>query len=430
MIMMGLKFTGEVPFREVYVHGLIRDSEGQKMSKSKGNVIDPLDIVDGIGLEELVAKRTTGLMQPRLAPAIEKATRKAFPEGIAAHGTDALRFTFAALATQSADLRFDLARVGGYRNFCNKLWNASRFVLMAVESVPAPDGTTAAEPGIAERWIESRLGRMLAEVDAGFAQYRFDYAASALYEFTWYEFCDWYLEFAKPVLQGDTATAGARLATRQTLLRVLETLLRALHPIMPFITEEIWQRVAPLSGTEGRSVMLAPWPQSTDYPADEAAEQDVKWIQGFVLGLRQIRGEMDISPSRRLPVLLENASPRDLACVAAHRPLLEKLAGVEGLTPLDPAVAPPPSATALVGELRVLVPMAGLIDASAEAERLSRRIAKTQEEIRRASGKLSNENFVRNAPGDVVAQERARLAEFESSLASLEQQLGRVRQLL
>ena len=430
MIMMGLKFMGEVPFREVYVHGLIRDSEGQKMSKSKGNVIDPLDIVDGIGLEDLVAKRTTGLMQPRLAPAIEKATRKAFPEGIAAHGTDALRFTFAALATQSADLRFDLARVGGYRNFCNKLWNASRFVLMAVESVPAAGDATAAEPGVAERWIESRLGRMLAEVDEAFAQYRFDYAASALYEFTWYEFCDWYLELAKPVLQGEAASAGARRATRETLLRVLETLLRALHPIMPFITEEIWQRVAPLAGVPGESVMLAPWPRAADHPADEAAEQDVRWIQGFVLGIRQIRGEMDISPARRLPVLLENASARDLACIASHRPLLEKLAGVEGLAPLDVGATPPPSATALVGELRVLVPMAGLIDASAEADRLSRRIAKTQDEIRRARGKLSNDNFVRNAPAEVVAQERARLAEFEGSLASLDNQLERVRQLL
>ncbi len=430
MIMMGLKFMGEVPFREVYVHGLIRDSEGQKMSKSKGNVIDPLDIVDGIGLEDLVSKRTSGLMQPRLAPAIEKATRKAFPDGIAAHGTDALRFTFASLATQSADLRFDLARVGGYRNFCNKLWNASRFVMMSVESVPGPDGTVAIETGVAERWIESRLGRMLAQVDEAFAQYRFDYAASALYEFTWYEFCDWYVELAKPVLQGDSASPGARLGTRQTLLRVLETLLRALHPIMPFITEEIWQRVAPLADVPGNSVMLAPWPRSTDYPADPAAEQDIRWIQGFVLGIRQIRGEMDISPARRLPVLLENASARDLACIATHRTLLERLAGVEGLSALDPGAAVPPSATALVGELRVLVPMAGLIDASAEADRLSRRIAKTEDEIRRARGKLSNENFVRNAPADVVAQERARLAEFEGSLASLGHQLERVRQLL
>ena len=428
MIMMGLKFTGEVPFREVYVHGLIRDSEGQKMSKSKGNVIDPLDIVDGIALEDLVRKRTTGLMQPRLAPAIEKSTRKAFPEGIAAHGTDALRFSFAALATQSADLRFDLARVGGYRNFCNKLWNASRFVLMTVEGQETAQGTP--EPGVADRWILSRLGTMLGTVDEAFAQYRFDYAATALYEFTWYEFCDWYLELTKPVLQSETASPGAKLAARRTLLQVLEALLRALHPIMPFITEEIWQRVAPLAGVAGPSIMVAPWPQAEEFPSDAAAESDVRWIQAFVLGVRQIRGEMDISPSRRLPVLLEQASATDRHCAETHRAFLERLAGLESLRLLPDAEVAPPSATALMGGMRVLVPMAGLIDPQAELARLGKRIAKTREEIGRARGKLGNDSFVRNAPGDVVAQEQARLADFEQSLANLEQQLQRVERLL
>ena len=428
MIMMGLKFTGEVPFREVYVHGLIRDSEGQKMSKSKGNVIDPLDIVDGIALEDLVRKRTTGLMQPRLAPAIEKSTRKAFPEGIAAHGTDALRFSFAALATQSADLRFDLARVGGYRNFCNKLWNASRFVLMTVEGQETAQGTL--EPGVADRWILSRLGTMLGTVDEAFAQYRFDYAATALYEFTWYEFCDWYLELTKPVLQSETASPGAKLAARRTLLQVLEALLRALHPIMPFITEEIWQRVAPLAGVAGPSIMVAPWPRAEEFPSDAAAESDVRWIQAFVLGVRQIRGEMDISPSRRLPVLLEQASATDRHCAETHRAFLERLAGLESLRLLPDAEVAPPSATALMGGMRVLVPMAGLIDPQAELARLGKRIAKTREEIGRARGKLGNDNFVRNAPGDVVAQEQARLADFEQSLANLEQQLQRVERLL
>jgi valyl-tRNA synthetase len=428
MIMMGLKFTGEVPFREVYVHGLIRDSEGQKMSKSKGNVIDPLDIVDGIALEDLVRKRTTGLMQPRLAPAIEKSTRKAFPEGIAAHGTDALRFSFAALATQSADLRFDLARVGGYRNFCNKLWNASRFVLMTVEGQETAQGTP--EPGVADRWILSRLGTMLGTVDEAFAQYRFDYAATALYEFTWYEFCDWYLELTKPVLQSETASPGAKLAARRTLLQVLEALLRALHPIMPFITEEIWQRVAPLAGVAGPSIMVAPWPRAEEFPSDAAAESDVRWIQAFVLGVRQIRGEMDISPSRRLPVLLEQASATDRHCAETHRAFLERLAGLESLRLLPDAEVAPPSATALMGGMRVLVPMAGLIDPQAELARLGKRIAKTREEIGRARGKLGNDSFVRNAPGDVVAQEQARLADFEQSLANLEQQLQRVERLL
>ena len=428
MIMMGLKFTGEVPFREVYVHGLIRDSEGQKMSKSKGNVIDPLDIVDGIALEDLVRKRTTGLMQPRLAPAIEKSTRKAFPEGIAAHGTDALRFSFAALATQSADLRFDLARVGGYRNFCNKLWNASRFVLMTVEGQETAQGTP--EPGVADRWILSRLGTMLGTVDEAFAQYRFDYAATALYEFTWYEFCDWYLELTKPVLQSETTSPGAKLAARRTLLQVLEALLRALHPIMPFITEEIWQRVAPLAGVAGPSIMVAPWPRAEEFPSDAAAESDVRWIQAFVLGVRQIRGEMDISPSRRLPVLLEQASATDRHCAETHRAFLERLAGLESLRLLPDAEVAPPSATALMGGMRVLVPMAGLIDPQAELARLGKRIAKTREEIGRARGKLGNDSFVRNAPGDVVAQEQARLADFEQSLANLEQQLQRVERLL
>ncbi|MBU6377013.1 MAG: valine--tRNA ligase [Gammaproteobacteria bacterium] len=438
MIMMGIKFMGDVPFREVYVHGLVRDSEGQKMSKSKGNVIDPLDIVDGISLEDLLRKRTTGLMQPRLAPAIDKATRKAYPDGIAAYGTDALRFTFASLATQSADLRFDLARVGGYRNFCNKLWNASRYVLMVVEDQdgklldPALD-TGNVEPGVADLWIASRLGETLRNVDQAFAEYRFDFAATALYEFTWYEFCDWYLELTKPILQSDHSTDGAKRAARRTLLRVLETLLRALHPLMPFITEEIWQRVAPLTGvakTADMTVMTASWPQATEWSRDSAAETDVEWIKAFVLGVRQIRGEMDISPARRLPVLLENAGRADSDRLATHAAYLQRLAGLESLRVLETAEAAPPAAIAVMGDMRVLVPMAGLIDPQAEIVRLEKRIAKTRDEIKRASAKLANENFVRNAPADVVVQERTRIADFERTLAALEGQLLRVRDLL
>jgi len=435
MIMMGLKFMDEVPFREVYVHGLIRDSEGQKMSKSKGNVIDPLDIVDGIALEDLVRKRTTGLMQPRLAPAIEKATRKAFPEGIDAFGTDALRFTFASLATQSADLRFDLARVGGYRNFCNKLWNASRFVLLMLE-----DGSPATVveshdlvPSVADRWITSRFGQTLEAVDQAFAEYRFDFAATALYEFTWYEFCDWYLELAKPILQGEGITAEAKQATRQTLERVLEALLRALHPLMPFITEEIWQRVRTASGAPDDSaatIMTARWPQASDWPRDAGAETDIEWIKTFVLGIRQIRGEMDISPSRKLPVLLDLVGDNDRARLTTYESYLARLAGIESIAVLPTGVAAPPSAIAVVGGMRAFVPMAGLIDPQAEALRLEKRIGKTREEIKRARSKLSNENFVRNAPPDVVAQEHQRVAEFEGTLASLEEQLTRVKQLL
>ncbi|MGA3157832.1 MAG: valine--tRNA ligase, partial [Steroidobacteraceae bacterium] len=329
MIMFGLKFAGDVPFHEIYMHGLVLDAEGQKMSKSKGNVIDPLDIVDGISLEALLAKRTSGLMQPQLARSIENATRKHFPEGIAAFGTDALRFTFAALATQSRDIRFDLGRVGGYRNFCNKLWNAARFVLMKIESGAETDAAGAMELSSADRWIRSRLGDTIAKVDTAFAEYRFDFAATALYEFTWYEFCDWYLELVKPVLDADQP--AARNGARETLLLVLEALLRALHPLMPFITEEIWQRVAPLAGRAGPSIMLAAWPRAADYARDAAAEHEIKWLTQLVLGVRQIRGEMDISPARRLPLLMLHASAEDQHLAAAHGPLLRRLAGLDSV---------------------------------------------------------------------------------------------------
>ena len=438
MIMMGMKFMGDVPFREVYVHGLVRDSEGQKMSKSKGNVLDPLDIVDGIALEDLVRKRTTGLMQPRLAPSIEKATRKAFPDGIESHGTDALRFTFASLATQSADIRFDLARVGGYRNFCNKLWNASRFVLLMLEDESGKpldpellSGDTA--PGVVDRWIVSRLGHTLREVDQAFADYRFDYAASALYEFTWYEFCDWYLELAKPILQSEQSSAAAKRAVRRTLVQVLESLLRALHPLMPFITEEIWQRVAPLAGTaatRGGTLMTATWPAAAQYPSDANAESDVAWIKAFVLGIRQIRGEMDISPARKLSVLIENANADDRRRIDSQRSYLARLAGLESLRELSEGEVAPPSALAVIGEMRAMVPMEGLIDPQAEVTRLEKRAAKTRDEIQKARNKLANENFVRNAPPEVVAQEQGRVADFERTLSSIDSQLQRVRALL
>jgi valyl-tRNA synthetase len=429
MIMLGLKFMGDVPFRDVYIHGLIRDTEGQKMSKSKGNVIDPLDIVDGIELPALLAKRTTGLMQPHLAAAIDKATRKQFPEGIAAYGTDALRFTFASLATQSRDIRFDMARVAGYRNFCNKLWNAARFVLMALGEQAPPyrpaDGTGAI---VADRWIRSRLRAAIAATDAAFHDYRFDFAATALYEFCWYEFCDWYLELVKPVLAGpDLAAADA---ARRTLLTVLEALLRALHPIMPFITEEIWQRLVPLTGARTPSIMLAPWPGSDEFASDPEAEREMRWIMQFVLGLRQIRGEMDIAPSRRLPVLLQNASAEDLALLERSRALLQSVAGIETLLVLAAGESAPPAASALVGELTLLVPMAGLIEPASELSRLDKRLAKVQQELVRARGKLANHSFVHNAPTEVVEQESARLADFERTANRLRHQIEQVRRLL
>ena len=430
MMMMGLKFMGDVPFRDVYITGLIRDEHGDKMSKSKGNVIDPLDIVDGIGLAALVAKRTAGLMQPQLAPAIEKATRQQYPQGIAPHGTDALRFTFAALASSNRDIRFDMARVAGYRNFCNKLWNAARFVTMAVGDAAVTTAAAAADLSVADRWIRSRLGRALAAVEAALRDYRFDFAASALYEFAWYDFCDWYLELTKPVLQSQDSAPAARLATQRTLVEVLEALQRALHPIMPFITEEIWQRIAPLAGVHGETVMLAPYPQATDFPADTAAEGEAAWLKAVILGVRQIRGEMNIAPGKRIALLLKDASAQDESYARRHRALLEKLAGLADITVLAPDARAPESAMALVGTLTLLVPMAGLIDAAAEAERLTKLLAKTQGELTKARGKLGNDNFVRNAPAEVVATERERAADFERTARDLAAQLERIQGML
>jgi valyl-tRNA synthetase len=432
MLMFGLKFMGQVPFREVYVHGLILDADGQKMSKSKGNVIDPLDVIDGIGLEALLAKRTGGLMQPHMAERIERATRQQFPEGIHPYGTDALRFTFASLATQSRDIRFDLARVAGSRNFCNKLWNAARFVLGACGSEAggpsAPEPAAAVHEPAADRWIRSRLGATIAAVDAAFAEYRFDFAATALYEFTWYEFCDWYLEIVKPVLQ--SGHGPARAAARRTLLTVLETLLRTLHPLMPFITEEIWLRIAPLAGAAGDTIMLAPWPQAQDFPADPEAETELRWVMQVVLGIRQVRGEMDIAPSRRLPLLLQHADARDLERAQRHHGMLARLAGLASLRALEAGESPPPAAMALVGELALLVPMAGLIEPHSELARLGKLLQKVEQEIVRASAKLANDNFVSHAPAEIVAQERSRLAEFERRRSDLARQIEQVRALL
>ncbi len=429
MIMMGLALMDDVPFRVVYVHGLIRDHDGQKMSKSKGNVIDPLDIIDGISADALVAKRTSGLMQPQMKPAIERATRKQFPNGIPAFGTDALRLTFASLATQSRDLRFDLAKVEGYRNFCNKLWNAARFVLMNVSE--APSGAPPAEasaPGrsLADRWIRSRLAAMLRRVTTGFADYRLDTVASALYEFTWNEFCDWYLEMSKAVLQSQTASEAQKQWARRTLIETLEVLLRALHPIAPFISEEIWQRVRASAGVSGETIMLQPYPTAATADVDEEAEREMQWVMGFVLGVRQIRGEMDIAPSRKLPVLVQNADPLDLEYLARNGAFLERLAGIETPRTLASAESAPISAVALLGTLEILVPMAGLIEPDAEIERLEKRRRRAQSEQAKLEAKLANAEFVRNAPAEIIAKDRARLAELTVELSQLDAQLKRV----
>jgi valyl-tRNA synthetase len=424
MIMMGLKFMDRPPFAEVYVHGLIRDQEGQKMSKSKGNVLDPLDLIDGIDLENLVQKRTTGMMQPHLAKRIEKSTRRHFPEGIPAFGTDAIRFTFAAIATTGRDLRFDLGRAEGYRNFCNKLWNASRYVLMNTEGHDCGGGEKAElSLSLADQWIRSRLGKTIEEATADFESYRLDLVAKTLYEFTWNEFCDWYLELSKPILQSEDSSEAEKRGTRRTLVEVLECLLRLIHPIMPFITEEIWQRVAPLAGIEGPTIMLQPYPVRDDYPANAQSERELDWVRGFVLGIRQIRGEMNISPGRELPVILQGASATDTEWLVKHEPLLKRLARLESVIVLGDDESPPPAATALLGEMLILVPMAGLIDVDAEIARLTRQRDKLKSELDRCTKKLANENFVNNAPETVVKKERARIEEFTKSMQQLDEQL-------
>jgi valyl-tRNA synthetase len=427
MIMMGLKFTAEVPFRAVYIHGLIRDQDGQKMSKTKGNVIDPLDIVDGISLDALLAKRTSGLMQPQMRARIEKDTRRQFPDGIAAYGTDALRLCFARLATQSRDLRFDMARVEEYRNFCNKLWNAARYVLMNAEHQDLrPEG---AEFSLADRWIRSRLAAMLARIESGFADYRLDNVANALYEFTWHEFCDWYLELAKAVLQAETATAGAKRGTRFTLIDTLETLLRALHPLAPFITEEIWQRVRLSAAAAGDTIMRAAYPTAAGIQWDSQAEPEMRWVMDFILGVRQIRGEMDIAPSRKLDVLLQNAAPRDIEYLGRNLPYLSRLAGIEPPRLLAPAETAPISAVALLGNLEILVPMAGLIDPAAELDRLAKRQRKAESDLHKLDAKLSNSQYARNAPPDIVAKDQQRIAELRTEIGQLSAQTARVTKL-
>ena len=424
MIMMGLKFTGEVPFREVYVHGLIRDHDGQKMSKSKGNVIDPLDIVDGISLDTLLAKRTTGLMQPQMRPAIEKATRKQFPQGIPAFGTDALRLCFARLATQSRDLRFDMTRVEEYRNFCNKLWNAARYVLTNVENQEL--ATQGAEFSLADRWIQARLAAMLARVESGFAEYRLDVVANALYEFTWHEFCDWYLELSKAVLHSESSSAAAKRGTRFILINSLEVLLRALHPLAPFISEEIWQRIRSSAGATGDTIMRCAYPKAVEVEADPGAEAEMRWVMDFIQGVRQIRGEMDIAFSRKLDVLLQNADPRDTDFLGRNLHYLTRLAGVESCRILERAQVAPISAVALLGTLEILVPMAGLIDPAAELARLSRRQSKTDVDLKKMESKLSNLEFSRNAPLEVVAKDQQRLAELRTEIGQLAAQIARV----
>ncbi len=427
MIMMGLKFMDDVPFHKVYIHGLVRDSDGQKMSKSKGNILDPIDLIDGIELEDLVTKRKLGLMQPEMAERIEKQTRKHFPDGIPSYGTDSLRFTFASLASTGRDIRFDLGRIGGYRNFCNKLWNAARYVLMNTEGKDTGLNGESCTYSLPDRWIRSRLQRVTGEVANAIEHYRLDLASHAIYEFVWNEYCDWYLELSKIVLQ-DADEADARGA-RQTLVGVLESILRLAHPLIPFITEEIWQRIAPMAGQSGETIMLQPFPKSREDLVDEAATDELEWVMAFILGIRRIRGEMDISPGKPVAILLQNGSELDRQRLDNNIQLLNKLGKIESLLWLSADEKTPESAISLVGELKILIPMAGLIDKSVELARLDKEIQKIKKDLPRVEAKLNNPKFVKKAPPAVVAKEQKRLEERRSMLAKLEEQATKIQSL-
>ena len=436
MVMMSMHLIkdengeSEVPFKTVYVTGLIRDEQGQKMSKSKGNVLDPLDMIDGIDIESLLEKRTGNMMQPQLAEKIAARTRKQFPDGIEPHGSDALRFTLCALASTGRDINWDMKRLEGYRNFCNKIWNASRYVLMNAQSEEGAldcgqDGSDNYKLSLADRWIISRLQQAEIDVTAAIDSYRFDLAAQALYDFVWNEYCDWYLELSKPVLWDENGDPEVQKGTRRTLVRVLEATLRLAHPMLPFITEEIWQTIAPLAGVElkaeGDTIMLQPFPVADENQIDSAALADIEWLKTVIVGVRNIRGEMNISPAKALPIYMTKGDANDQRRLEENRQFLSKLASLESITWLDNPEDAPLCATALAGDLEILVPMAGLIDVDAELARLDREIDKNALEAKKLSGKLSNAKFVDNAPAEVVAKERQKLSDFESTLTQLQE---------
>ena len=429
MIMLTLHFRKEIPFHTVYVHGLVRDSQGQKMSKSKGNVLDPIDLIDGIGLEPLVKKRTKGLMNPKDASKIEKNTRKEFPEGINPYGTDALRYTYYSLASTGRDINFDVGRIEGFRNFCNKIWNAARYVLMNCEDQDCGLNDEAVSLSLADRWIISRLQQAEKAVAEGIETYRMDLASQALYDFIWNEYCDWYLELSKPVLWDDNASVEQKRGTRRTLIRVLETTLRLAHPLMPFITEEIWQKVKTLAGKSGETIMHAPYPIADESKIDADATNDIDWVKKIIIGVRNIRGEMNISPSTKLPLFFAQGDHADQQRLKENKAFLMKLANLESTHWLNADEEAPLSATALVGDMEILVPMAGFIDKGAEIARLEKEIDKLNQDIKRLNGKLSNANFVDKAPADVVNKEKEKLATAESALQKLQQQKVKIEEM-
>jgi valyl-tRNA synthetase len=429
MIMMTMHFIKDengqpqVPFKTVYITGLIRDEEGQKMSKSKGNVLDPLDMIDGISLEDLLEKRTGNMMQPQMAEKIGKRTAKQFPEGIEAHGTDALRFTLAALASTGRDINWDMKRLDGYNNFCNKLWNASRYVLMNTEDQDCGFAGGEMQFSLADRWIQSQLQVAIRDFRTALDTYRFDIAAGVLYEFIWNQFCDWYLELTKPVLT--KGSEAEQRAARYTLVSVLETLLRLAHPIIPFITETIWKSVAPLAGVHADTIMIQAFPEFDAAKVDEAAMADQEWVKEFIVSIRNIRAEMNVAPSVPLNVLLQ-CDAKDAQRAADNEAFLKSLARLESIRVLAAGEAAPLSVKKLIGATELMIPMAGLIDKDAELARLAKEVARLVGECGRIEGKLGNEAFVAKAPEAVIIKEREKLEDYRLQLTKLEAQQAEI----
>ena len=428
MIMMGLNFTGEPPFKEVYIHGLVRDADGQKMSKSKGNVLDPLDLIDGISLEDLVSKRTTGLMQTHLTEKIEKSTRKHFPKGIAPYGTDSLRFAFASLATQGRDIRFEIGRIEGYRNFCNKIWNATRFVMMNIESQNIDVNGNKKIFGLTERWIISQLSNTLAATHEGIKTYRFDLASQALYEFIWNEYCDWYLEFSKTTLNDEIISEEEKRGTLHTLIYILETLLRGLHPFMPFITEELWQRISPILNKNGETIMLETYPSEDEFEKNKDIDEQIDWVKLFIMGIRRIRSERDISPGKKLTVLVKGGTKNESEWLNNNKAFIRTLSKLEEIQTTENEISD--AAMALAGEMTLLVPLADLINPEEEYNRINTIMGNLKKEKMQLTTKLENKDFVDRAPKDVVEGTKARLADTLSDINTYQEQLKLISKLL
>ena len=429
MIMFAMRFMDEAPFHQVYIHGLIRDSHGQKMSKSRGNALDPIDLIDGIGLEPLVQKRIQGLMQPHLRERIERQTRRDFPHGIPGFGADALRFTFMALASHGRDINFDLGRIEGYRNFCNKIWNAARFVLLNTQANDGDYNDSDVRLSMIDKWMISQLQRSAGEVRESIEGYRFDRVARELHDLVWNKYCAWYLELSKPILGDCGAMPVLQAGSRRTLVHALEAILRLLHPVMPFITEEIWQQISPLAGKTGETIMTQPYPEYDESRIDRDAEDEMDWVMQFILGIRKIKGEMDVPPGRKAPVLLAAASDRDLELLERNRTYLDVGGKIESIAVLEESDDEPESAVVVVGAMKILIPIDGLIDKRAETQRLNKQARQLDSELVRVREKLGNRQFVDRAPARVVAKERQKLIDLESKCRVIEQQLAKISSL-